>query len=232
MNTKIICVYNKQEFYEKVVVACEYHQNCDFFGYDNTKENMSIPKRYNHFIKTEITQSENPESQGFWCIFMHQDFAFREDPDLIIKDLDKNCIYGPIGVILKPIPSANTSEPVEEYETVFYGKVAQRVHQKFVYIGSSISGPTTVEVLDCCCMIIHSSLIKKYNLLFDENLNFHMYAEEFSLSAKKNYGIETKVIEIECFHLGMGKLDDAFKTSAQYLKEKFNISRVPSTCKN
>lgn len=232
MSTKIICVYNKQDFFEKVVKICEFHQNCEIIGYDNTIENTAITKHYNHFIKENIMQNTDSEDIGFWSVFMHQDFAFREDINLALENLDKNYIYGPIGVkFLSPIIH-RTEEGFDPSKLIILGKIAQRMNSQFIYFGEEVKEPTTVDAIDCCCIIMHSSLIKKYQLLFDENLNFHMYAEELCYRAKKDFGIETKVTQLGCFHLGMGVINQEFRDSAQYLKDKFKINKIPSTCPN
>ena len=77
---------------------------------------------------------------------------------------------------------------------------------------------------------MHSSLIKKYNLRFDENLSFHMYAEELCYRAKKDYKIKSKVVQMKCFHMGEGSLNDEFYKAVEYLKEKFHTDKIPSTC--
>src|SRR5574344_2710316 len=73
--------------------------------------------------------------------------------------------------------------------------------------GRKLLFPKDVDCLDCCCMIVHSSLINKYNLLFDENLDWHMYVEDFCYNAQKNYKIKTKAVQFNCYHLGAGTLN-------------------------
>lgn len=228
MSTKIICVFNKKEVFEKIVRDNQQTTNCEIFGYDNTSENIAITKRYNEFIEKNIKE----DSPDFWCAFIHQDFGFQEDMDLKLENLDKNYIYGPIGVKFNYPVTTDTREGFDPDRLVVYGMIAQRINQEFITYGEYITQPTIVDSLDCCCIIMHSSLIKKYNLRFDENLSFHMYAEELCYRAKKDYGIETKTIQTKCFHLGIGVLNDEFKASVKYLKDKFKIHKIPSTCPN
>ena len=95
-------------------------------------------------------------------------------------------------------------------------------------VGNRIIGAKNVITLDCCCIIIHSSLLKN-KLRFDENLDFHMYAEDLCHSAKK-LGIPSKVIQFECRHLSGGNRNEALTASAEYVKKKHKLWRISSTC--
>lgn len=242
MNTKIICTVNNYEIFNKVVKNNENLKNCDIFSYDNTKENISITKRYNDFIENNINNTL-PE-QGFWFVFIHQDLGFMEDVDIILQKLDKSYIYGVTGIrILNGVFFGKKYVKKEtgfEKEVGFknelrlpLGKILQGNNDfNFVNYGVPVKFPQIVDVIDCCCIIVHSDLIKKYNLHFDENLDFHMYAEELCYRANKYYKIKSKVVQINCFHLGRGNLGEEFQNSAQYLKDKFKIDKIPSTCPN
>ncbi len=89
-----------------------------------------------------------------------------------------------------------------------------------------------VDSLDCCCLIVHSSLIKNFNLKFDENLDFHLYSEDFSFNARFNHKILTKVIQFNCFHRGSGTLDQSFYNNLSYVKNKYKGKRFVGTCFN
>lgn len=242
MKTKIICVYNNQEIFDKVVKSNENLKNCEIFAYDNTTENIAITKHYNNFINENIGAAtkggRTSKDSDFWCLFIHQDFGIMENIDLALEKLNKNHIYGAIGVKI--------------FRGLFFGKKGKDRHLGFksslvLTLGRIFQGNNdfnfkkhgrkiffnpTVDAIDCCCTIVHSSLIEKYNLRFDENLSFHLYAEELCYSAKKNHKIKTKIVQINCYHMGKGNLNEEFQKSAQYLKDKFKIKRIPSTCPN
>lgn len=233
MSIKLVCVYNDKELFEKIVKNNDFTRNCEIFDYDNTSDNTPITKSYNNFIDKNI----NSDS---WYVFIHQDFGFMENVESIIEKLDKNYIYGAVGVKI--------------FRGIFWGKKHDIDGIKHGFktelkltIGKILQGDNdfglkrhgrpalfqqTVDAIDCCCIMIHSSLIKKYNLRFDEHLSFHMYAEELCYRAKKDYKIKTKVIQTKCFHLGKGCLNEDYQKSVQYLKEKFKIKKIPSTCPN
>ena len=54
-----------------------------------------------------------------------------------------------------------------------------------------------VDTVDCQCLIVHSDLIKKYHLRFDEHLQFHFYAEEFCIMASEKYNIPSYALSID-----------------------------------
>ena len=70
-------------------------------------------------------------------------------------------------------------------------------------------------------MIVHSSLIKKYNLRFDKNLKFDLYSEDFSINAKENFNIGTKVVPIKCHHYSYGNPTNNFYENLDYLSNKY-----------
>lgn len=235
MNCKVICVFNNQEVFDESVQNNENLKNIEIIAYDNREENVPITKRYNDFIEKNVC---NGQENDFWCVFIHQDFGFMENVNSALEKLNINHIYGPIGAKI--------------FKGLFFGKKGMDRKLRFktdltLVLGEILRGdnvdelkkygrgffyPTIVDAVDCCCIIIHSSLIQKYNLRFDENLCFHLYAEELCYRVKQKYKIKTKVVPIKCYHLGKGNLDAEYKKSVQYIKDKFKIKKVPSTCPN
>lgn len=233
---KIVCVYNNKEIFDKVIQTNENLKDCKIFGYDNTSENTAITKRYNDFIKKNVTPLSD-----FWVVFIHQDFGFMQDVNKLLEKLNKKHIYGAIGVTLHRGLFWGKTEIIEGRQkwgfkdsiALTWGRILQGNNDfNFKKHGRPVFFPFTVDSTDCCCMMMHSSLINKYTLRFDENLNFHMYAEELCYRVKHEHKIKTKVVQIKCYHLGKGNIDEDFQKSADYLKEKFKIKRIPSTCKN
>lgn len=224
---KVVCVVNDYEVFNKVVKNNENIAECEIFDYDNTAKNISIPKRYNDFIVKNIKSDSN-----FWILFIHQDFGIMENIDSVLKKLNRNDIYGAVGVTFHKGLFLG-KEGFKKSIALTWGRILQGQNNfNFKGHGRRILFPFTVNAIDCCCVMLHSSLFNKYNLRFDENLNFHMYAEELCYRAKKDYKIKTKVVQMKCFHMGTGTLNEEFVKSADYLKKKFNIKRIPSTCKN
>ncbi len=249
---KFVCVSNSPETFDKVIGQNPNMNKYEIIKFDNSIENIGISKRYNSFIKENITHESD-----FWAAFVHQDFGLEEDILPKLNSLDKNFIYGAIGtrssysvfkfinlafakvfgffIDVKKKPFKIVKKPISEFKIQrikCYGQLKQGEREKFQLVGNRIKSPQTVTTLDCCCMIIHSSLISKYNLRFDENLNWHMYVEDFCLSAKKSYNIKSKAIQLECYHLGAGTFNENFYNSAQYVMKKHNVKDIRTTCIN
>lgn len=220
---KVVCVVNNYDIFNKVVKNNENLINCEILDIDNTAENTSITKRYNEII-------EKNANLNSWMLFIHQDFGITENINPILENLDKNFVYGVIGP--KTIKEVKTEKLGKSFTySILCGQIMQGKNNfDFKEFGYPVKAPETVDAIDCCCIIMHSTLINQYNLRFDEKLKFHMYAEELCYRAKHDYGIETKVIPMKCFHMGTGKLDEKFQESVKYLKEKFKTNNIPSTC--
>lgn len=233
MKNKVICVYNNQKLYDTLVKANKNLESCEIIGYNNTKTNTAITKLYNNFIDKYVDESQ----KDFWCFFIHQDFGFMEDINLIIQRLDPNFVFGTIGIKFNDEFSFKRDESSSPENKIPISSTVGQILQgdnglNFHSYGVKLEEPQIANAIDCCCIILHSSLIKKYNLHFDENLKFHMYAEDICYKAKSEYGIETKVVPTKCFHIGQGSLNKDFQEAAQYLKDKYDLDMVPSTCPN
>ena len=113
----------------------------------------------------------------------------------------------------------------------FFGQINQSQNASgSKTFGRKIYFDKIVSSVDCCCLIVHSSLINKYNLRFDENLSWHMYAEDFCIHAKAVHNITSLITQFDCFHLGEGKLSDDFRTCAKYVKDKHKLKWLKTTC--
>ena len=225
---KLVCVVNDYAIFDEVIKNNENLADFEITDFDNREENVAITKRYNSFIEENVANN----ADDFWVLFVHQDFGFMENPNPMLKAMDKASIWGAVGVNLYKGLFLG-KDCFKPSITIAWGRILQGNNDfNFKEYGRKIWFKKTVDAVDCCCVMVHSSLIKKYNLRFDENLSFHMYAEELCYRAKKDHKIKSKVVPMKCFHLGKGNLNEEFSNSVKYLKEKFKINRVPSTCRN
>ena len=224
-STYIVSVVNNFELYEHCIKENNFLANCRLKFYDNTKENIGIAERYNDFIETNIT----PDSDDCWVIFCHQDFGFEEDPDLKLATLSPDCIYGPVGINIRLCFSL--WPPKIFRRKVTEGRFKQgRNNTDFEVIGNYLPAPKKVLACDCCCLIVHSSLIKRCNLRFDPQCKFHLYAEDFEISARRKYGIPVKAVQFACCHQGIGNYSDPqFFETLEYLKKKHGLRKLYST---
>lgn len=171
---------------------------------DNTKINNSISYGYNYIMKN-LLKDPNIE----WLAFCHQDFYMREDLSLILSELDKNCIYGPIGVSSKGMFGRIT-----QTNGSLLGKVCEKC---------------TVDTIDAMCMLVHKDTIREYNLSFDENFKYHFYVEDFCLQAKTK-GILTRILQMNCQHRSRTMSGDLgsseFRDSRNILVKKWHTART------
>lgn len=229
---QIVTVVNNPTLYESLI-RNNHYMNChDLVMYDNTVDNLPITVRYNDFISHRMYSDA-------WVVFCHQDFYFTEDISHLLRNLDKNFIYGPIGAGPSKqliFVAAISRYGLERFRIGFarrsksYGQILQITPMKSQRLGQRINRPTTVDTVDCCCMIVHSSLIDRYGLYFDEKLKWHLYAEDFCLGARFNHNIYTKAIQVSCVHMSGGKTDMAFHQDLLYIKNKYNTAVFATTC--
>lgn len=187
-----ITAFIDQNLYRRCVLDSPFvHGNPDIIckGYDNTKDNQFISKRYNQFLDSW------DYSQEAWFIFCHSDWEILENIDPLLKKLNRKSIYGPIGTIVKQ----GQSKLINEYRGYCREKSRDGMELRVLSCEKQKTG-TLVDTLDAQCMIVHSSLIDKYNLRFDERFEFDLYCEDFSATAKIKHGIDTRILRIECCH--------------------------------
>jgi hypothetical protein len=228
----IVTVVNKFDIFASTIGENRFMNVHTIHRYDNRQDNIGIAKRYNDFI-------ENHMPDDAWVVFCHQDFGFEEEIAPRLALLDKNVIYGPIGTgpTKQLVFIASLSRyGFERLRLGFYerwkkfGRIMQKTAKKTARMGQFIRKPVVVDTLDSCCMIIHSSLIRKHDLRFDENLDWHLYVEDFSLNAKFNHNILTKAVQFRCVHLSAGTIDFTFHENLNYLRRKYNTERFATTC--
>jgi|GEM_PF-473847 len=194
-----VSVYIDKDLYASCLVDNSFiHNNClcATVGFDNTHDNQNISVRYNQFLK------EYDFSSSAWFVFCHSDWEVREDVVPLFEQLDKNSLYGPIGAVLLYDSCGGL---VREYRGQCFEKKRDGTnerHQRCVLTDTGV----IVDTFDCQCLIVHSSLVEKYNLRFDDNLKFDLYVEDFCINAKLAHNIKSKIVNIKCCH--WNQLDD------------------------
>lgn len=219
---KVISVVRDFCFYEKVVLHNPYYDSkADFITIDNRVENLGIAQRYNQFLNSYDYCKED------WFIFCHEDWELKEDIYSKLENLDKDCLYGPIGKV------AHTG--IFKLQTNI-GQIenCNRDGSNLQIIGLSNYNLKRASTFDCQCLIVHSSLIQKYKLRFDENLFFDLYVEDFCINAREIWGVSSRILQLHCRHWSWGKLSDSFIKKYSYLQMKYSKSKeyYTSTCSN
>ena len=187
-NVVIVTVVRDWAMYDNFVLTNKWCEGLTFSPSDNSIENLPIPVRYNSFLESY------DYSHDAWLVFCHEDFEFLENPCEVVKRLDKDALYGPIGHL----------------RVGLFGFGAQRVRGEISItkkgnslawkIGRRLSRPARVETFDCCCLIVHSSLVKRHGLRFDEILEFDMYVEDFCATAYEMYNVPSYAVQMEACH--------------------------------
>jgi hypothetical protein len=223
-----ISVVRDLDLYKRFFQENKFTNSHKLVYFDNNLENLGISQRYNQFLDSYDYSCEH------WLVFCHEDFLLNEDILPKLKPISQNHIYGPIGTtVSKNILKINfDNESYELVERNIHGQIIQTNKtgiDKHIF-GNRLEKSVEVDTVDCCCLIVHSSLIKKYNLRFDENLTFDLYSEAFSIEAKEKHQIPTQVIQIDCEHWSEGNITQRYYNGLMYLNQKYPTALYSGTC--
>lgn len=100
-----------------------------------------------------------------------------------MNELDRSRIWGPVGFAAS---KKENREYILEWRGIMYDRKQDGDNLRKLFSARSITG-TPVHFLDERCIIVHSSLVKKFKLTFDENGSSDFYGYDFSLSAKPHF---------------------------------------------
>ncbi len=228
-----VCVSHRHDIFQRHVGDNPHVPAEQVIRYDNSVENIAIPLRYNHFV-------ENTMGDG-WVVFMHHDMQFDEPLAPRLAALPQDAIYGVCGIqlmlgqryvhIRRKSRWTLTIEHGRHYVADCLGQI--RCKPSFLpggLVGRYCTNLPIVETVDCCCIIIHSSLIKRHGLRFAPEFTWHFYSEELSLRARRQHGITTRVVQLECGHFGSANIDDEFFKLAERLVATYGAYGFASTC--
>lgn len=228
----IVTVVNNYGLFESTIKQNAFMNAFPIHVYDNTRENIGLSKRYNEFLEQALPDDG-------WVVFCHQDFSLQEDLAPKLARVDPACLYGPTGT--GPVKQLLFIASISRYgiercrlgiydRTKKFGRITQKTPLKEQRMGRYIRKPVVVDTVDCCCLIAHSSVIRKYGLRFDEKLDWHLYVEDFCLNARERHGVLTKALQLDCVHLSAGTTDTRFESDLVYLKAKYKTGYFSTTC--
>lgn len=230
---QFVCVSHKPEMVERYIGSNSNINTHPVTVYDNRVNNIGIPHRYNHFI-------DHAMGDG-WVVFLHHDMEFDEDPVPLLRQAPKDSIYGVIGVkvgqgrrfvhVGRRGKRGIGVERGRHTHLNLWGRIkCDKSISPTGAIGAHARGLPVVDTVDCCCVIVHSSLVRKHGLRFDPRFAWHFYSEDFSLNALTRHGIATRVLQVDCGHYGLADLDDEFHASRGDLLAKYAGTTFGSTC--
>lgn len=220
-----ISVVRDYNLYKKYLADNKFLNRCNnikFIDINNNDENIAIPERYNRFLDNYNYKKES------WFVFCHSDFEIQDDINKILNRLDKNSLYGPIGV-----KSIKFDNKIYREARGFTYEKERNNGQKQKLTGEYKNEVQEVDTLDCQCIIVHSSLIEKYNLRFDETLKWDLYVEDFCINAFNKYSIKSYAVGMYCIHhsgAAFNPLPLTYYKSLDYLNSKYPDSTFSGSC--
>ncbi len=201
----IVSVVRDFEMYGRCVGKNPHNAGAVLHPIDNCTENKGIPTRYNEFL------ASYDYSKPDWLVFCHEDWEIQEDWQARLDGLDKGRLYGPIGTLVRHGRLSRLGAIVNSDKE---GNARQ-------VVGTVCATGTIVGVFDCQCLLVHSDLVRRHRLRFDERLSFDLYAEDFCICAKERHGIDSCVFQVKCQHYSFGRMTPRWFGDWACLKGKY-----------
>lgn len=205
-----ISVVRDFEMYDNLVRTNRNCADAEYVCFDNRVENKAIPVRYNEFLDSYDYSKES------WFVFCHEDFEFLEPIAPCLESAEKNNLYGQVGAIRYGAFGFGMQTIVGNLFCVDRNGVGPMTE-----LGMRIKKNTRTETFDCCCLMVHSSLVEKFRLRFDEKLLFDFYVEDFCASAFVNFGILSYVMPIRACHHSSSTATERLFRHLPYLEAKY-----------
>ncbi len=143
----------------------------------------------------------------------------------MLEQVPTDALYGPIGCARKGI------FPLRHQ--VFLGQLTERNRDgtgEPWQVGRKVKPMTQVETFDCCCLIVHSSLVQKHNLRFDEELAFDLYVEDFCAIAKVKHNIPSHILPFKAIHHSGSHPTERLYRHLPYLAKKYPHNCFCASC--
>ena len=204
--------------HSKCVAANPACAGCEIAAIDNRTANDGIGKLYNRFLDSRSA------GEDAWYVFCHEDWMCAEPPGPLLAKADPGAIYGPIGARTR---LGAFGWP--HWELVGAISECEKDGSGMRRIGREVPPGTPLDTFDCQCIAVHSSLVRRYRLRFDENLLFDLYAEDFSIAALENHGVRSLVLPVKCVHFSRGSVGRRYREQEAYLKRKYPRSAHTGT---
>lgn len=211
MSAIIVTVVRDWAMYDELVRTNKFCEGAVFAPLDNSVANLPVPVRYNSFLESY------DYSHDAWFVFCHEDFEFLENISEVAKNFDVNALYGPIGHIRVGLLGFGVQRVRGEILATRKGES----HWQSWKTGRHLTKPARVETFDCCCLMVHSSLVKRLGLRFDEKLEFDMYVEDFCASAYERYNVLSYAFQMKVCHHSDSPASDRLWRHLPYLADKY-----------
>jgi len=200
----VVSVVRDFEMYNRLVRSNPFNSGATFVPIDNREKNEGVPVGYNRFLDNYDYSNED------WFVFCHEDWEILEDWQRRLPELDKDSLYGPIGVAM--YGSAK----------VVLGQIfnSNKDGSGFRTVGVPCDMGTEVETFDCQCILVHSTLVEKCRLRFDEDLPFDLYVEDLCICAYERHRVRSRILSVKCRHWSFGNIEARFHIGVERIQQK------------
>ena len=209
---KYFCASNDRAMLTKYIVNNPFIKDVEI-QLDNNRA-KGLPERYNEFIDRNLNSDA-------WLVFLHDDVELLEDIGPKLEGLPKDIIYGACGAKKTNGKGEIVGEILAQDPRIHNGN-------KFMF-GRRVDGYEIVPTFDPLIVIVHSDLCWLGHMDFDEELGYHLFTEELSISLKKNYSIESAVVQLNLVHYSWGTKDQDYTDAHDYILKKHGLTRFIAT---
>lgn len=181
---------------------------------DNRARNDGVPACYNRALDAR------PADEDAWYVFCHEDFQLLEDLAPRLARLDRGSLWGPVGAATRVRFGV-----YHQWRMVGSVEECRKDGANRRRIGTPVAEGAPAETFDCQCLIVHSSLVRKHGLRFDEALTFDLYAEEFCIAARERAGVVSRILPLAACHWSGGSVQPRY-----YVQEAHVNAKYPRVC--
>ena len=212
--TFVISAVRDFAMHDRCVAGNPHVSECECVPLDNSARNDGIGICYNRFL------ASRPRDDDAWYVFCHEDFEFLEPPPARLEGLDRDSLWGPIGAATQVIGGL-----YHRWRLLGQVEECAKDGTSRHLIGCRVPKGTPVETFDCQCLTVHSSLVQRLGLRFDEVLTFDLYAEDFCIAAHEKAGVVSRILPLKARHWSGGRVLPRYHEQEAYLGRKF-----PNAC--
>lgn len=213
-NIVYVSVVRDFAMYEKCVRGNSCVAGCELVPVDNRDRNEHISSCYNRFLESR------PSDEDAWYVFCHEDFQALEPLEPLLADCGRDALWGPIGAATRVRFGI-----YHQWRLLGSVEECRKDGANMRSIGEAVPRGTPVDTFDCQCLIVHSSLVHRLGLRFDEKLSFDLYAEEFCMAAHEKGGIVSRILPFRCRHWSGGAVQPRY-----YEQETHVNAKYPNVC--
>lgn len=180
-----------------------------------------LTRAYNSFLE------HYDYSKEAWFVFVHGDYEFTCNLHEVLASGDKMALLGPGGAVLRRVGGKVTS--------VFVSRTDWQRREDAGFQGGPINlklldAEGTVDTVDSCCLAVHSSLVVRYQLRFDEAIVLDFLAEDFCAQARVKHGIKTKLLPLWGCHHSNSSGDPNRQNERFYQTRAYVAAKYPDLC--